>query len=903
MQAVRLSFVLALSLACSSIPLCAQADPVEFYRSKVRPILVKNCYACHTQNSMSGLRLDDRSALLRGGRRGPAVTPGNPAASLLWQTLTHQHPLIKMPPQGQLNAEELAAIESWIEQGVHFDEPTASDSSRLPAKRPAANALWSLRPVSKPSVPVVGDGAWCRGNIDRFILAALEKKGLRPGPPAGKRTLLRRVTFDLIGLPPTPEEVDDYLRDESPAAFERVVDRLLASPRYGERWGRYWLDVVRYAEDDAEGLSATPRPNAFRYRDWVVEALNSDLRYDWFVRAQIAGDLYEHRPDLVGGVGMFGLGPRYNFVEPVKARSDEVQDLVDVLTRGFLGLTVACARCHDHKYDPITVRDYYGLAGVFYSVQPYEYPLAPKQVVDSYQAQLKHVTELEDAIKKLRADARTRKAEDLARGAGNYLLAIAELKRHGGSVKEVAAAFGLDARSLERMQDYIANPAKSHPYLETWDRIDWNASKETQVEKLAKEFQALLSSVIREQAEIQETNRRLLEEAKRAAGKDAYCVDCSTESKALPRDRFVLHEDFVGSKQRTDSKKSGVFFYEDETIDPFLDPEEQHKLADLKRQVKDARAKLPAQYPYLHVVRDVDQPRDIRIHLRGDPHNLGPETPRAFPAVLGGARFTAGSGRKELAEAIASDKNPLTARVAVNRVWHYHFGSGLVRSLSNFGLAGDAPSNPELLDYLASTFVENGWSVKKLHKEILLSATYALASEPVPANTKLDPENRLFWRASRRRLDVEAMRDAMALVGSTLDLTLGGPSVEWNACHRRSLYGKVSRYRTEKLLTLFDFPDPSNSSEQRAVTNTPLQWLFFLNSDFVAEQSQGLIRRVRQYPTDQDRVKAAYKIVYGRDPSDKEVAKALQFVSAGTGDAWNLLAQALLSSNEFLFVE
>jgi hypothetical protein len=263
-----------------------------------------------------------------------------------------------------------------------------------------------------------------------------------------------------------------------------------------------------------------------------------------------------------------------------------------------------------------------------------------------------------------------------------------------------------------------------------------------------------------------------------------------------------------------------------------------------------------------------------------------------------------GSGRKELAEAIASDKNPLTARVAVNRIWHHHFGSGLVRSLSNFGLAADPPSNPELLDYLASTFLQNGWSLKNLHKEILLSATYALANQPIAANTKLDPENRLFWRANRRRLDVEAMRDAMALVGGTLDLTLGGPAFEWNASrHRRSLYGKVSRYRTEKLLTLFDFPDPSNSSEQRAVTNTPLQWLFFLNSDFVAEQSEGLVRRLPQNRTDQDRVKTAYRIVYGRDPNEKEVAKTLQFVRAGTDDAWNLLAQALLSSNEFLFVE
>ena len=361
-------------------------DPTEFYKSRVRPILASQCYTCHTESHVSGLQMDSREALMKGGQSGPAIVPGNPDGSLLIRAVSHTHERLKMPPQDKLSGQQIQDLRIWVQTGAHFDIPISKGpvlSSRSAAEwTQQQREFWAFQPIKKPGLPRVQDTAWPRAPIDHFILAKLEEKGLQPARPGDKRTLLRRVTFDLIGLPPTPEEYDAFLRNDSPDAFESVVEGLLASPRYGERWGRYWLDVARYAEEDALGLGPDPFPNSFRYRDWVIDAFNRDMPYDVFVKAQIAGDLLEEDSEtrLKPGLGLFGLGPwYYKIVEPPKARADELHDRVDVLSRGFLALTLSCARCHNHKYDPISTQDYYAVGGVFTASEYKEYPLARRR--------------------------------------------------------------------------------------------------------------------------------------------------------------------------------------------------------------------------------------------------------------------------------------------------------------------------------------------------------------------------------------------------------------------------------------------------------------------------------------------------------------------------------------------
>jgi hypothetical protein len=605
------------------------------------------------------------------------------------------------------------------------------------------------------------DTAWPRSTIDRFILARLEAKGLHPVGPAARRVLIRRATFDLTGLPPTPEEIDQFLADDSADAFEQVVDRLLASPRYGERWGRHWLDIARYGEDQAHTFEARLYPYGYRYRDWVVNAFNTDMPYDQFVIAQIAGDLLDPAggADARAATGLFALGPVYYG----GAVLDEYDDRVDTLCRGFLGLTVACARCHDHKFDPIAQEDYYGLAGIFASTAYKEYPQAPEDIVKTYDE----------------AQAKVDKKSS-------------ELKRKRRAV--------MDAQSEE-------------------------------------------------------------EKAKVRA-----------EIKAL-----------------------------------------QAELEQLKKA-------LPSKYPVIHGLTEGKSIANMKVHLRGNPATLGAEAPRRFLAVLareesGPEPFTQGSGRLELARAIASPENPLTARVIVNRVWERHFGRGLVATPSNFGRLGERPSHPELLDHLASRFIASGWSIKALHRTIMLSATYQLDSASDARAAAVDPENTLMWRANRRRLEVESWRDAMLAISGELDTTVGGPSAELSnpENHRRTLYGAVSRHNLDGLLRLFDFPDPNITSDKRTVTTVPLQQLFVLNSPFMQQQARALARRLTADPAESDssRIGRAFALLFGRPPRAAEMTLALEFLSGGAQQSplsealerWELYAQALLGTNEFTFVD
>jgi hypothetical protein len=701
-----------------------KAEARDFFEKSVRPLLATHCFECHGPGKQrGGLRLDGRAALLAGGDSGPALVPGQPDKSLLLKAVHYQTEL-KMPPKGPLTPAQIALLTTWIRQGAPWPEVAAV---RPPAKEPGLRitpkdrSFWSFQPVANPPVPAVRARDWPRATLDAFVLARLEAAGLSPSAAADRRTLIRRATFDLTGLPPTPQEVEAFLADHSPDAFARVVDRLLASPHYGERWARHWLDIARYGEDQAHTFQARKYPQGFRYRDWLIRAFNEDMPYDGFIRAQLAADLLDgpQRLEHLPALGFFALGPVY-YGDP--KRLDQIDDRIDTLTRGFLGLTVACARCHDHKYDPISTRDYYALAGVFASTDYVEISLEP-----------------------------------------------------GKEGQPIAPA----------------------------------------------------------------------------------------------------------PKGKNKGKKGAV-----------------------------------AKGPFIHSLRDLERPTNMRVHIRGNAATLGEEAPRRFMPILMHDEpppFTRGSGRLELADAITTRDNPLTARVIVNRVWQHHFGKGLVRTPSNFGALGERPTHPELLDHLATRFVANGWSLKWLHREIMLSATYQLSSRQEARQQEVDPENRLLWRANRRRLEVEAWRDAILAVSGKLDRTVGGSSSDLASAEnrRRTLYGVVSRHELNPLLRLFDFPDPNITSGERTVTTVPLQQLFVLNSEFMVQNAKALAARLRASAGDDvSRIRQAFWLLYGRPVTDRELRLGLAFVTgaetpgrAPTLTRWEQYAQVLLSTNELLYVD
>ncbi len=692
----------------------------EFFEKSIRPVLAENCFNCHgDRKQKAGLRLDSRQALLTGGETGPAIVPGHPEQSLLLKALHYQDEL-KMPPKGQLRDAEVAALTTWIKQGAPWPDSKEAIRPIAPASNfkisPKDRQFWSFRPFADPPVPNSND-PWAKTAIDHFILAKLAEKQLRPLEAADKRTLIRRATFDLIGLPPKPEEVEAFLKDEAPDAFATVVDRLLASPHYGERWARHWLDVARYGEDQAHTFEARKYPQGFRYRDWLIKAFNDDMPYDRFVMEQIASDLLDlpDRQDNAAALGFFALGPVY-YGDPKKL--DQYDDRIDTLSRGFLGLTVACARCHDHKFDPISTKDYYGLAGIIASSEYTEIPLVSPEEAEKAKAAL----------------------------------------------------------------------------------------------------------------------------------------------------------------SAADKKKKNA----------------------------------PPPYPHIHAIKE-GKPVTLNVHIRGNPATLGELAPHGFLSILAGEKhdpFTKGSGRLELAQAIASANNPLTARVMVNRIWKHHFGKGLVRTPSNFGALGEPPTHPELLDYLATRFIASGWSIKEMHRAIMLSEVYQTSSRFDAKQAEVDGDNKLVWHGNRRRLDVESWRDAMLAVSGNLDETVGGPSTDLAKAdnRRRTLYGIVSRHELNPLLRLFDFPDPNITSDSRTITTVPLQQLFVLNSEFMVRNAKALSKRlVEQAPDDSARIRQAFLLLFGRPATERDLSLGMAFLSAEQDSAtltrWEQYAQVLLSANEFMFVD
>ena len=929
----------------SSIVLGADAEGDEFFERKVRPLLVQHCFSCHARGqTKGGLSLANRAGLLAGGENGAVVSLEKPAESSLIAAV-EQRGDVQMPPNGKLSKEEVEILRKWIAIGAPWPETANSSSGGIRAAGAITEEdrkFWSFQPVRAVEPSAVKDAAWPKRPLDHFVLSQLETSGLKPLAEADRRTLIRRATFDLLGLPPTIEEVEAFVADDSPQAYERLIDHLLQSPQYGERWARHWLDVARYGEDQAHTFAARMYPNGFRYRDWVVAALNRDMPYDQFLVEQIAGDLLpssndDERLTRFPALGYFALGPVYYADAGCagKAAADEIDDRIDTLTRGFLGLTVSCARCHDHKFDPISAKDYYALAGVFASSQYREAPLAPDDVVRQYDERAKALKDFEKKLADAQTDEARKFGESLAPQVAKYVVGVWTLQQRRKSEPKFATAkvseeLGLSEFILDRWMQFLsldnvrqrASLTMLKPVFEEQagkGDLSNDEAARTAIEAAAATLQEKFVAALRTRDEQEaEYARKLVEAAEAEKSKVAkpkleqpladLIKDFATDNKApllIPKDRF----------------------------DKLLPESSKTLLAAMQKEIEQLKQDLGTKYPVAHSLTE-SKPTDVKVHLRGNHKDLGDEVPRRFLAILSpneAAPFREGSGRLELAKAIADPANPLTARVMVNRVWQHHFGRGLVGTPSNFGLLGERPTHPELLDYLAAKFVASGWSIKQLHREIMLSATYRMRSgeggvesgasttphSSLPTPNSLDPDNRLLWRQNRRRADIETWRDSVLAVCGNLDRTQGGPSSNLNDGNnrRRTLYAAISRHDLNSTLRLFDFPDPNLTSEKRVVTTVPMQQLFVLNSEFIVRQAKALATQLNSDKLTEDgsRIELAYRLLFQRSPSENEKTLGMRFLQATPPDgvvagtikltAWEQYAQALLGTNEFMFVD
>jgi cytochrome c553 len=919
--------VLASSLIClaSALPtLEAQtvnAGTPDYFESKVRPILANNCFGCHTNTALGGLRLDSSEAMLKGGKRGPAVVPGDPDKSLMIAAVKQTDATLKMPQGGKLKEDDIATLEAWVKAGAVWPKSAVTQTSTQNGKyiiTPERKAFWSFQPLKAEPIPAVKDPKWAKTEIDRFILARLEKEGLKPVGPAAKHDLLRRATLDLIGLAPTPEEYAAFEADKSPDAFAKVVDRLLASPHYGERWGRVWLDVARYGEDDYRSLNPNPRgyrpyPNAWAYRDWVIQAFNDDLPYDQFVKAQLAGDLMDEktRYKTLPATGFLGLGPWYydNGSNEV-TRADERHDRVDAVTRGFLGMTVACARCHDHKYDPIPQTDYYALAGVFYNTIYEEYPRAPKKIVDAYNDEQEKVDEKSKIMQEMNTEfgnelSRTYAFQTAAYIEGVWDVTGAKPKKEMGAVVESRK---LDYEVLDRWVKYMQKPTTKYKNKDEFQAmLKKGTATPAQVKAFAEKFQGEVIEAMLAKNDIDAQNKVLADKdldgtkPKKRTDKPSNFVSnkdfnpgALIRFKSLPEEMNNFYtEVFVRELKDSDDPNAmmaaggrqgaaGVLTFRGWALQSRLGAEPQARLKTIQDDIAADRKKLETSYPFIHGVKDSDKPTNIQLALRGNPENLGAEVPRHFLSVFAGPDgnpipLTKGSGRMELANLVV--KQPIAMRVIVNRIWKEHFGTGIVDSPSNFGFGGERPTDPELLEYLASDFVKNGMSIKKLQREIMLSSVYQLSTEDNKLASDKDSGNRLYWRANRKRMEAEQIRDSILEISGNLDDSLGGPSEELTPDYkRRTVYGKVSRYKLDAYLQLFDFPAPNISAEKRFTTTVPLQRLFLMNSDFVQLEAEALAKRVSTEPNNRARIQKIYELAYGRSPSEEEIQIGIDYL-------------------------
>ena len=914
---------------------------LEFFEKKIRPVLVEHCYQCHSTESVAanklkgGLRLDTQGGTRAGGDTGPAVVPGKVDASLLIKALRQDQ--FEMPPKGKRPDAVIADLVKWIEMGA--PDPRTKEVAIHPKPAVTAGDHWAFKPVIAAKPPNVKRTAWLKGDIDRFVLARMEQQGLQPVDAASNRELARRIYFDLIGLPPSPEQMRHFIaaaKKDRPKAVTSLVDMLLASPRYGERWGRHWLDVARYAEDQAHTFGVRRRENAHQYRDWVIRAFNDDLPFDEFVKRQIAGDLMENesgdRFRELAGMGFLGLGAQYyKNSDRAKAEADELDDAIDTLTRGFLGLTVSCARCHDHKYDPIPTIDYYSLAGIFNGRGYREAPLVTDAVVKTYNEGQQKVKEQEKVVREFLLAIARRNGEERFSQISQYMITAWRLnalsaKGIGLSDDDAAKREKLHPYFVKRFRDYFKPGNKNEavkrlPVLAPWFEQDpaktvASIAKEDlkyETVPVPKTIADLATAMQKLALDAQQADRQLTEDFEKALA----AAETEQDKKKVRRGKLDGEHDRVLKQVWLDGR-APLFAREGEAEKHFLTDGEREQLIQYRAQLEAIKKTAPAKYDVAHVISGGG--RTMQVYVRGNPSNRGTWAAKGFLQIFSeGERPTEQKAAQELkytrldlADAIASADNPLTARVIVNRVWQWHFGRGLVGSSSNFGLAGEEPSHPALLDWLTVQFVKNGWSLKWLHRQIISSAAYQASSAQHASNVNVDADNRFLWRFNRRRLDVESWRDALLSVSGQLDLSMGGRTVSLSDAknRRRTVYAKISRHELDGLLRLFDFPDANVSAAKRTETTVPQQQLFVLNSPFFVDQARGFANRLREETTeDTARVQRAYQLAFGREPSAVELQLGLAFAAGDVtaeGDKvsrWEQYCQALLATNEFLYVD
>ncbi|QVL33740.1 DUF1553 domain-containing protein [Telmatocola sphagniphila] len=855
---------------------------LEQFEKKVRPIFVEHCASCHgadPKKIKAGFQILNRQNLLTGGDSGPAIVPGQPDKSLLVEVIRYQGDL-KMPPRGKLKDSEIAAIRQWIQAGAPWPE-AAADAKDAAPKKPGVlfseeqKKFWAFQPVRKPAqLPPVPDSRRVQNPIDAFILSKLEAAGLKPAAAADKKTLIRRVTFDLTGLPPTPSEIEQFEKDSSAQAFEKVVDRLLASPAYGERWARHWLDVARYA--DSNGLDEnTAFGNAWKYRDYVIRSFNADKPFSQFLQEQIAGDLLpisadqKVQADRYTALGYLVLGPKL-LAEPDKQKMliDIADEQIDTLGKGLLGLTLGCARCHDHKFDPIPTRDYYSLLSIFTSTRTmqnlntvaraFERPLSPPEdpkIVRAREAFKKKNSERKDFEQKLSQ---------------------------------------LDAKETEKKKDYTQKIEKLRQEAADLEKI----VPDLHLEKVRKELRDLETQF----GKVPETNKAKRLEIHQEAEKRRAAI-----KELEPQ---VYDPNFVLSVEEGSPGAYGT--------------QPRNLFVQIRGNYTTPGEEAPPIFPRILVGESAP------VFVSTKPNGMA--APEPLKTRFGAPRPS--SGRLELARWLTDPQHPLTARVFVNRIWQHHFGEGLVRSVDNFGRLGERPSHPELLDWLAAEFLEHNGSVKHLHKVILLSATYQQGSRPDEASARLDPDNRLLGHFPRQRLEAEPLRDAMLAVAGTLDRQpatsllpsknfdyvtndQSGSAAHYNS-NKRSIYLPVVRNNVFPFFQTFDFPDPSMMVGHRDRTVIAPQALYLMNNPFVRKQAEAFARRIWESDAKEvaARVELAYLMAFGRPARPEEIAQAREFLQAfektlanqkdpaqKTLESWSVLAQSLFASNEFVFID
>ena len=920
------------------------ASPTEFdfFERRIRPVLAQNCYECHSAQSKSlkaGLRVDTREGLRLGGKSGePAIVPGDAEKSLLLKAIRHTSADLQMPPKKKLSLQQVADFEQWVRSGA--PDPREEKTSVVSGQR-SAKTHWAFVPPKEQPLPKVKDKTWAQSPVDHFILAKLEANGLKPSPPADPRTLIRRMTYDLTGLPPTPEEVEAFVKACSignrQSAIANLADRLLASPHYGERWARHWLDVARYADTKGYVYAREERffTHSHAYRDWVVRALNSDLPYDRFLMLQIAGDQlvegskvqgprskaadgtgsaqlsslitnHSSLPDFAA-LGFLTVGRRF-----IGVTHEIIDDRIDVVTRGTMGLTVQCARCHDHKYDPIPTSDYYSLYGVF---QASADELVQIEFPEKSDALAAFEKEYKTRLDKLTTTLATRRAETTVRARArvtDYLLAQFELGKYPEEgFDQILTEQDLIPATVRRWQSYLEQAKKrGDPVWTLWHASaqlpEQNfATASAQLKTQNPKLETILAPPPKSMREVAERYGKVLfsiEQQWQAALALAK-TNNSPPPTALPDPQAeALRQVLYAADSPAVVPPDGIV-----NIEPLLITKYVEEVWKLQGEVERHLIRTPVSPAHAVIVTDREPNGSPRVFLRGDPKNKGPEVPRQFlQAVAGSQRqpFTQGSGRLELARAIASPDNPLTARVMVNRLWLHHFGAGLVKTPSDFGLRAETPSHPELLDWLARRFVAEGWSLKAMHRLMVTSAVYQQASEyesvsvrglesgmrspGFPSHSRTlalsnskDPDNRLLWRANRQRLDFEELRDSLLMASGELDRLAGGKPVDILTSKRRSLYGLVDRQYLPGVFRVFDFANPDLHIPQRHETTVSQQALFFLNHPFVAARGKALASRTdfTSLSTPEEKVRLLYRALYQREPTPVQTAAAVRFIA------------------------